>query len=119
MTPILFVDAIEPCLSFWTERLGFSLVAEVPQGDRLGFVILAKGDLQLMYQTYDSVENDLGVEVRSGGCVYMTVDDFAAIAKTLEGLDVVVGPRKTFYGADEIFVREPGGNLLGFAYHAE
>src|SRR6266852_3502350 len=28
---------------------------------------------------------------------------------------VVVPKRTTFYGATEIFVREPGGNLVGFA----
>ncbi len=119
MTPILYVDAIEPCLSFWTERLGFLQVVEVPHGDRLGFVILARGDLQVMYQTFDSMAEDLvGVSVQTGGCTYMKVSDFPAIVKALEGTDVVAAPRKTFYGADEIFVREPGGNLLGFSYHA-
>jgi len=24
LTPVLFVEAIEPCLPFWTERLGFT-----------------------------------------------------------------------------------------------
>lgn len=119
MTPILFVDAIEPCLGFWTERLGFAKVAEVPHGDRLGFVILVKEHLQVMLQTLASLQADLvGVPVQQGGCVYLTVSDFDAIVKALEGCDVVVPPRKTFYGADEIWVREPGGNLLGFSYHA-
>lgn len=118
LTPILFVDAIEPCLTFWTERLGFQKVVEVPDEDRLGFVILKQGDLEVMYQTHRSVAKDLmGVDTPSGGCVYITVDDFEAVVKALEGADVVVAPRKTFYGADEIFVREPGGNLIGFSYH--
>lgn len=119
MTPILFVDAIEPCLSFWTERLGFTQVVEVPHGDRLGFVILVKDDLQVMYQTFDSMADDLvGVSVQAGGCTYLKVKDFPAIVAALLGAEVVVPPRKTFYGAEEIFVREPGGNLLGFSYLA-
>ena len=30
VTPILVVDAIEPCLAFWTERLGFAATADGP-----------------------------------------------------------------------------------------
>ncbi len=33
----------------------------------------------------------------------------------LEGIEVVVPRRTTFYGADEIFVRAPCGTLVGFA----
>jgi hypothetical protein len=29
--------------------------------------------------------------------------------------ELLVPRRKTFYGAEEIFVREPGGNVVGFA----
>ena len=33
-------------------------------------------------------------------------------------MEVVVPRRQTFYGADEIGVREPGGNLVMFAQHS-
>jgi len=36
ITPILFVEAIEPALPFWTERAGFAKTVEVPDGGRLG-----------------------------------------------------------------------------------
>ena len=32
----------------------------------------------------------------------------------LEGVEVLVRQPTTDYGADEIFVREPGGNIVGF-----
>ena len=51
------VDAIESCIPFW-ERLGFTKTAEVPEGDRLGFVILAKDAVEVMYQTHESVQKD-------------------------------------------------------------
>ena len=41
LTPILCVETIEPSLPFWT-KLGFALIVEVPDGDRLGFVILIR-----------------------------------------------------------------------------
>ena len=39
LTPLLMVEAIEPCLPFW-DRLGWTKVAEVPHGDAMGFAIL-------------------------------------------------------------------------------
>src|SRR5256885_1994286 len=62
LTPVLLVDAIEPCLSLWVDRLGWEKTVEVPEGDKLGFVILAKDGVEVMYQTWDSVEKDLGGE---------------------------------------------------------
>jgi uncharacterized glyoxalase superfamily protein PhnB len=122
LTPILFVDAIEPSLPFWIERLGFEKTAEVPHGDRLGFVILQQGALEVMLQTWASIEGDAPHLARaprgSSHALYLDVEDFADTVQRLEGCDVVVPPRKTFYGADEIWVREPGGHLVGFAYFA-
>ena len=54
LTPVIMVDAIEPCVPF-LERVGFAKTAEVPEGDRLGFVILAKDGVEVMYQTRASV----------------------------------------------------------------
>ena len=56
ITPVLYVKEIEPCIPFWVDRLGFKKTAEVPDGDRLGFVMLEKGGLEIMYQTFSSAE---------------------------------------------------------------
>src|SRR5713101_1275078 len=34
ITPVLFVAEIEPCAKFWTERLGFQITAQVPEGGK-------------------------------------------------------------------------------------
>ena len=118
ITPILYVEAIEPCVDFWTERLGFEKTVEVPEGDHAGFVILQKDSLQVMYQTRASVQADvpaLGGTPMGGTILFIEVDDIDAVEKALEGVEVAVPRRKTFYGADELFVREPAGNLVGFA----
>jgi uncharacterized glyoxalase superfamily protein PhnB len=117
LTPLMTVDAIEPCLPFWTDRLGFAKVAEVPDGDALGFVILAKDGLELMYQSHASVEKDLGTRIPVGGLLYIEVEDLAPILTALAGAEVVVPERTTFYGAREIFVREPGGHVVAFSQH--
>ena len=119
LSPVLFVEAIEPCLGFWT-ALGFEKVVEVPEGDRLGFIILVKDGVEVMYQSRESVRKDIPAmaDVPAGGTnLYIDVADVAAIERAVKGLEIVVPRRKTFYGADEIGVREPGGNAVIFGQH--
>ncbi|MGH6782478.1 MAG: hypothetical protein ACREB5_10280 [Sphingomonadaceae bacterium] len=119
LTPVLFVEAIEPCLLFWTERLGFAKTVEVPEGDKLGFVILVKDSVEVMYQTYASAEKDIPGLVRKpivpGTFLYVEVTGLDDIKQRLAGVKLEVPERKTFYGAREIGVREPGGSLILFA----
>lgn len=118
LTPVLYVEEIEPVLSFWTDRLGFERIAEVPEGDRLGFVMLQKGGVQIMYQTRQSVQHDLpalvGTPMR-GSLLFVEVEDLNSVERALEGIPPVVPRRTTFYGAEELIVREPAGNVVTFA----
>lgn len=117
LTPVLKVEAIEPILDFWT-ALGFTKTVEVPHDDKLGFVILVKDDIEIMYQTNASVAADiapLGSAPTGGTFLFIEVDDVDAIDRLLKGRDYVVPRRTTFYGADEVIVREPGGNVVAFA----
>ena len=121
LTPVLVVDAIEPCLPFWTERLGFAKTVEVPEGDRLGFVILAKDGIEVMSQSRESVRKDIPplADAPAGGTnLYIDVADLAAVERAVTGVEIVVPRRKKFYGADEIGVREPGGNAVIFGQHS-
>jgi uncharacterized glyoxalase superfamily protein PhnB len=120
LSPVLVVEAIEPCLPFWVDRLGFAKIAEVPEGNRLGFVILQKDGIEVMYQSRESVRKDIPTLANAPGggtTLYIDVADVAAIERAVKGVDVVVPRRKTFYGADEIGVREPGGNAVIFGQH--
>ena len=118
LTPVIMVDAIEPCVPFW-ERLGFAKTAEVPEGDRLGFVILTKDSVEVMYQTHESVAKDAaGLVPRAhghGAALFIEVSDIVSVERALDGIEVVVPRRQTFYGMDEIGVREPGGHVVMFA----
>lgn len=119
LTPNLIVEAIEPCLPFWTERLGFEKTVEVPDGDRLGFVILAKDGVEIMYQTWHSVSEDApSLAARSEGhtvVLFMEVGDLDAVERAMAKAELVLPRRTTFYGMHEIGVREPGGNVVMFA----
>lgn len=118
ITPILFVDAIEPALPFWIDRLGFSKIAEVPEGNKLAFVILTKGSAELMLQTISNAQHDntaLAQYVRSTAGIYIEVSDFPDLLKRVEGYAVAAPTRDTFYGMREISIKEPGGNIITFA----
>ena len=44
---------------FWVGRLGFEKVVEIPEGNALGFVILTRGNVEIMYQSLASVAKDM------------------------------------------------------------
>lgn len=122
LTPVLVVDEIEPVLPFWVDRLGFEKTVEVPHGDRLGFVILAREGAQVMYQTVASVEDDVPVlahDPRGTTFLFLEVEELDAVAAALEGVEPVVPRRETFYGADELIVRDPAGHVVTFAEFGE
>jgi hypothetical protein len=119
LTPVLIVDAIEPCLPFWVDRMRFTVTVQVPHEDRVGFVILVKDGVELMYQTRSSVEADApGVLDPRGGdsvALYLEVPNLDEVERALTGVPLIVPRRTTFYGMDEIGVREPGGRAITFA----
>ena len=120
LTPVLFVEEIEPCLPFWVDRLRFDQRVEIPVGDALGFVILSKDDVELMFQSRACVAADVpalagGPFAKDGVTLYLEVRDLAPVREATAGLEVVIPERRTFYGATEIGVRAPGGIVVVFA----
>jgi catechol 2,3-dioxygenase-like lactoylglutathione lyase family enzyme len=113
----LIVPAIEACLAFYVERLGFIRTVDVPHDGVLGFVILKRGDLELMLQSRASLAADIAGLDPDGfrAALYIEVDQLAPIRQALNGWPLVVPERTTFYGAREIIVRDPAGNVVVFA----
>jgi len=120
LTPVLVVDEVEPCIRFWTDRLGFTAENQVP-GDngKLVFASVKAGDVEVMYQTRASVleeRPDAPDELAGHSIVlFITVDDLDRIEGAVSGAAVVKPRHDTFYGSTELYVKEPGGNVVGFA----
>jgi hypothetical protein len=123
LAPLLNVDTIEPCLAFWTERLGFQLAAQAPGDDGIAFAMLIRDNVHVMYQTHKSLAGDLvqlaDEDVHGRSMLYLSVSDIDEVEKALDGVEVLVPRRVTFYGATEIGYREPGGNVVIFAQHGD
>lgn len=119
LTPVLFVEAIEPCLRFWVDRLGFEKTVEVPEGAKLGFVVLVKDNAEVMLQTYESGEKDVPALAKdfrkSANYLFVEVSSLDEVVQKLDDAEIVMPMRTTFYGMREIAVREPGGHVLCFA----
>jgi hypothetical protein len=117
LTPILYVDAIEPCLPFWVEQLGFEITISVPEGGSLAFAAVARDGVEVMYQTHASMAKDIGAvgPMRSPAMLFCRVADLDAIIARIDVADIAVPRRRTPYGADEIYVRTVGEHVVGFA----
>jgi uncharacterized glyoxalase superfamily protein PhnB len=124
MTPVLVVDRVEECLTFWVDRFAFTIENQVPGPDgRLIFASVKKDALEVMYQTRTSVIAEhphLATELEGHSItLFITVNDIDAAERALVGAPVVKPRHQTFYGSTEIYVHEPGGNTVGFASFAK
>lgn len=121
ITSLLPVASVEASLPFW-RKLGLTIKVEVPHGDALGFAILSGEGVELMLQSHASIEADMpsiAEAARKGpSFLFVEVADIDAIGVALDGEQIVMPRRKTFYGATEIGYREPGGHYVTFAQFA-
>jgi len=125
LTPVIFVEEIEPCLEFWN-MLGFEKTMEVPEGEggAAGFVALERDSVVVMYQTRAGLLDDLPVLASSdlskdGIMLYVKVGDLEDVNRRLRGARLLFPERTTFYGAREIGARAPCGTVVVFAEFAE
>lgn len=119
-TPILHVKSVEPSLKFWTERFGFKVTIQVPEGDHIGFAALEKGSVELMFQTYQGMQADANnplakVADQGPSFIFMEVPSINAVIEALKGAEIVQGLHETFYGAKEVVAKEPGGHFVIFS----
>lgn len=123
LAPVLIVDAVEPCTAFWTERFDFTLENQVPGADgTLVFASVKKDGVEVMYQTRASVlaedpsqASDLTGHSAALFITVPTMADLDEIETRAVGAPVVKPRHDTFYGSTELYVREPGGTVVGFA----
>lgn len=119
ITPVLLVSEIEKSIPFWVDRLGFEKIVEVPEGDKLGFVILNRSGAELMLQTVASVQKDTPQftphSESNQAALFIEVDDFEDVLKRLGDYPIAMPERVAFYGMREIGIFDPSGHVVVFA----
>ena len=120
LTPVMVVESVEDGLKFWVDRLGFMVENQVPGPDgKLVFASAKRDGVEVMYQTRASVVSEAPESAAELGghsvVLFIQVADLDAVEKAVAGAPLVKARHQTFYGSTEIYVREPGGNTVGFA----
>jgi len=95
LSPVLIVEAVEPCIQFWADRLGFAIENKVPGPDgRLAFASVKSGAVEIMYQTRASVLADTpgtaADDLRGHStALFITVGNLDDVEKAMAGAPVV------------------------------
>jgi len=129
VTANLIVADVTRTVDWYLEVLGFQFTVGVVEGTEdsvfeatgqpLGFAMLKRDAVELMFQSHASVAvelPDMKPATGNGVALYIDVDDVDELhAELSEHVDIVVGLNNTFYGAREFHLRDCNGMIVGFA----
>ena len=123
ISPNFFVKNISETIEFY-KTLGFETTMTVPEtGDNLVWAMMVNDAVTLMFQTFESLADDLPAISRQNGgslLLYINVDDIVALFDSIKDkVTVLKGLEKTFYGATEFSILDNNNYVLTFAQHGE
>ncbi|MFB9841431.1 VOC family protein [Mucilaginibacter ginsenosidivorans] len=121
LAPNIFTRNIQETVALYT-LLGFKVAMSVPeQGDELVWVMMVNGGVTIMFQTFDSLEEDLPEISRGNGgslLLYINLKNIREFFESIKGrVKVLKGLEKTFYGATEFSILDNNNYVLTFAEH--
>jgi uncharacterized glyoxalase superfamily protein PhnB len=118
VTANFFVNDINKTIEFY-KQLGFNVIMTVPEEGDITWAMLTCGNVTFMFQTFQSLGNDLPSISRQGGGSLLFYIKTTEIRKFFDqikdNVKVVKGLEKTFYGATEFSIEDNNGYLLTFA----
>jgi hypothetical protein len=119
LSPNIFVNDINATIQFY-KLLGFQTIASVPEtGDELVWAMMMKGNVTFMFQTFESLADDLSNVTRNNGgslLFYIKLTGIRAFFEELKDkVTVLKGLDKTFYGATEFSILDNNNYVLTFA----
>lgn len=119
IVPNLFVNDLRNTIVFY-EMLGFKTIATVPEtGEAFVWVMMAHGQAKIMFQTMESLGNELPEISRSPGAgllFYIQLDDVRSYHQQIKDqVQIIRELETTFYGATEFSILDNNGYVLTFA----
>jgi catechol 2,3-dioxygenase-like lactoylglutathione lyase family enzyme len=114
--PLLRVTDVSRSLRFYRDQLGFRLVNEASQRDRLFWCRLERGGACVMLQQSEPPEDAPLAAPNSRGVVfYFVCDDANATYEELTSRGMNLNaPTVAYYGMKQLFVPEPDGYEICF-----
>ena len=121
LSPNFFVNDMNATIAFY-ELLGFSVTMSVPEeGPDLVWAMMANGSVNLMFQTMESLADELPQINRTDGgslLLYINVKDINALFESVKDkVTILKGLETTFYGATEFSILDNNNYVLTFAQH--
>ena len=121
LVPNIFVSDIKATIAFY-KAIGFKITMSVPEdGDDLVWVNMVNGSVTLMFQSFESLANDLPAISRTNGgslLLYISLKNIKQFFDDIKDkVTVIKGLETTFYGATEFSITDNNGYVLTFAEH--
>jgi uncharacterized glyoxalase superfamily protein PhnB len=123
LSPNIFIKNIDETIAFY-KHLGFHLIMSVPEdGNNLVWAMMMNGNVTVMFQTYESLGEELPqISRKDGGSLLL----YIRLTHIIEFFDsvkdkatVLKGLEKTFYGATEFSILDNNNYVLTFAEDIE
>jgi len=118
ISPNIFVRDINETIKYY-EQLGFSVVMKVPEQGDIVWSMMNCGNVNFMFQTYESLGTELPEISRQDGgslLLYIQTKDIRLFHDRIKDkVNVIKGLEKTFYGATEFSIQDINGYILTFA----
>lgn len=119
ISPNLIADNVNASVDFYTKHLGFKLIASVPETGELGWAMVQRDTVAIMFQSLKSIEEDVpGLNLKKGasGTFFIKMKGVDEMYNLVKGkVPIPMDMRTTFYGTKEFIVQDPDGYLMMFA----
>jgi uncharacterized glyoxalase superfamily protein PhnB len=131
MTPNLAVASVSETVKYYQHQLDFTLTAAVPEsqngvdqqlieGKTYVFAMMKCGAVELMFQRTDSFVHDVELaeddSIGASISFYFEVEGLAELHAKLKANGLKVTEIKTtWYGANEFYMKDLNGYILGFS----
>jgi uncharacterized glyoxalase superfamily protein PhnB len=120
LTPNLMVEDVEKTIRFYGDVLGFETLTTVPGQDEIGFAIVSRDGVELMFQSRKSLSENVpaltGCQIGASQTLYIEVSDIERLYSQLKGqVKIVVDLHTTFYGTKEFYFRDINDYILSFS----
>ncbi|MCC8427193.1 VOC family protein [Mucilaginibacter sp. UR6-11] len=121
LSPNIFTYDMKATIAFY-QLLGFKITMSVPEeGDDLVWAMMANGPVTMMFQTFESLANELPEISRTAGgslLLYINLKNIRNFFEQVKDkVPVLKGLETTFYGATEFSIKDNNGYVLTFAEH--
>jgi len=121
VAPNIFTNNMKETVAFY-KSIGFRQTMSVPEsGDDLVWAMMVNGGVTMMFQTFESLGDDLPEISRQNGGSLLLYINLKEIRKFFDEIKdkvtVLKGLEKTFYGATEFTIKDNNNFVLTFAEH--